>query len=362
MTAVWAQAGVWLALALLASVISVWLRLATALSEIAVGMVAQLLIGAALGASALSRDASWVTFLSGTGAIVLTFLAGAELDPASFRSNWRQAAGIGLVSFAAPFLGCAALAIWVLGWSPRAGWLAGISMSTTSVAVVYAVMLEFGLNKTSYGKTVLAACFVTDLATVLALGLMFSPFTWRTGVFAAVAALVVVVLPRVVRAVFARFGGRPSEIEAKFLLAVLFGLAALATWAGSESVLPAYLVGMVLAGVVGRDHELVRRLRTLTFRASDAVLLPAGRLARVSPGSRGGADRLPCSPRCEGLAQGRRGLPGDAGIPFPPPRGRIHHSADVHWPHLRNHRRPLRSEPSDRVHGAILHPRCGGGG
>ncbi|HEX3005424.1 cation:proton antiporter [Cellulomonas sp. SG140] len=284
MTAVWAQAGVWLALALLASVISVWLRLATALSEIAVGMVAQLLIGAALGASALSRDASWVTFLSGTGAIVLTFLAGAELDPASFRSNWRQAAGIGLVSFAAPFLGCAALAIWVLGWSPRAGWLAGISMSTTSVAVVYAVMLEFGLNKTSYGKTVLAACFVTDLATVLALGLMFSPFTWRTGVFAAVAALVVVVLPRVVRAVFARFGGRPSEIEAKFLLAVLFGLAALATWAGSESVLPAYLVGMVLAGVVGRDHELVRRLRTLTFglltpfyflRAGSLVSLPA---------------------------------------------------------------------------------------
>lgn len=284
MTEVWAQAGLWLTLALIAAAISVGLRLATALSEIVVGMVAQLIIGAALGANVLSRDASWVTFLSGTGAIVLTFLAGAELDPSSFRHSWRQAAGIGLVSFLAPFLGCAALAIGVLHWSPQAGWLAGISMSTTSVAVVYAVMLEFGLNKTDYGKTVLAACFVTDLATVLALGLIFSPFTWRTGVFAVVSLAVLLALPRVVRAVFARFGGRPSEIEAKFLLAALFGLAALATWAGSESVLPAYLVGMVLAGVVGRDHELVKRLRTLTFglltpfyflRAGSLVSLPA---------------------------------------------------------------------------------------
>jgi predicted Kef-type K+ transport protein len=72
-----------------------------------------------------------------------------------------------------------ALLRWGLGWSVEASWLAGIAMSTTSVAVVYAVMLEFGLNTTNCGKTVLAACFITDLATVVALGLIFAPFTWR---------------------------------------------------------------------------------------------------------------------------------------------------------------------------------------
>jgi Kef-type K+ transport system membrane component KefB len=65
---------------------------------------------------------------------------------------------------------------------------------------------------------------------------------------------------------------------------LLFGLGALAAWADSEAVLPAYLTGMVLAGTVGKDHALVRRLRTLTFglltpfyfiRAGSLVSLPA---------------------------------------------------------------------------------------
>jgi Kef-type K+ transport system membrane component KefB len=282
-TVVWVQAAIWLVLALAASVLSVWLRLATALSEIIVGMVAQMVIGIFISTTALGQGSGWITFLSSTGAVMLTFLAGAEIDPSTFRENWREAATVGLVSFALPFLGCAALAFYVLHWSIGASWLAGIAMSTTSVAVVYAVMLEFGLNRTSYGKIVLAACFITDLATVVALGLMFSPFTVRTMIFLGVSAVALPFLPRVARAIFGRLGGRPSEIEAKFLLAILFALAALATWAGSESVLPAYLVGMVLAGVVGRDHALIRRLRTLTFGLlTPFYFLRAGSLVSVS--------------------------------------------------------------------------------
>ncbi|MHB8354335.1 MAG: cation:proton antiporter [Burkholderiales bacterium] len=284
MTEIWAQAALWLGLALVASLLSIWFRMATALSEIVVGTIAQLIIGAALGGALLTGDASWIKFLSGAGAILLTFLAGAELDPVVFRKQWKQATAIGLVSFVGPFLGCAALARWGLGWSIEASWLAGIAMSTTSVAVVYAVMLEFGLNATNYGKTVLAACFVTDLATVVALGLIFAPFTLRTLVFLGAGVVVFFVLPWIVPRFFRRYGDRPSELEAKFLMACLFGMGALATWADSEAVLPAYLIGMVLAGTVGKDHVLVRRLRTLCFglltpfyfiRAGSLVSLPA---------------------------------------------------------------------------------------
>jgi glutathione-regulated potassium-efflux system ancillary protein KefC len=284
MTAIWAQAALWLGLALIATLAAMALRIATALSEIVVGTIAQLLIGATIGSALLAGDATWIRFLAGAGAILLTFLAGAELDPVVFRRQWKQAAAIGLVSFAGPFLGCAALARWVLGWDAPASWLAGVAMSTTSVAVVYAVMLEFGLNMTEYGKTVLAACFVTDLATVAALGIIFAPFTFRTLVFLGVGLVAFWALPWIVPRFFARYGGRPSELEAKFLMACLFGLGALASWAGSEAVLPAYLLGMVLAGTVGKDHVLVRRLRTLIFglltpfyfiRAGSLVLLPA---------------------------------------------------------------------------------------
>ena len=284
MTSVWALAALWLGLALIASLLSIWLRISTALSEIVVGTIAQLLIGAAVGATVLGTDESWVKFLSGVGAIVLTFLAGAELDPVVFRRKWKEATAVGLASFLLPFLGCAAGAYYILGWHAMPSWLGGVAMSTTSVAVVYAVMLEFGFNKTDYGKTVLAACFVTDLGTVLALGFIFAPFTFRTLIFAVAAVVVFAILPWLTPRFFRLYGNRPSELETKFLLLCLLGMGALAGWADSEAVLPAYVIGMVLAGTVGKDHVLIRRLRTLTFgfltpfyfiRAGSFVSIPA---------------------------------------------------------------------------------------
>jgi Kef-type K+ transport system membrane component KefB len=284
MTGIWALAALWLGLALIASLLSIWLKISTALSEIVVGTIAQLIIGAVIGAAVLGTDQTWIKFLSGLGAIVLTFLAGAELDPDVFKLKWKEAAAIGLASFLFPFLGCTAGAYFVLGWEPMPSWLAGVAMSTTSVAVVYAVMLEFGFNTTDYGKTVLAACFITDLGTVVALGLIFAPFTVKTLIFLGTGVVVFGLLPWVTPRFFRLYGNRPSELETKFLLLCLLGMGALATWADSEAVLPSYLIGMVLAGTVGKDHSLVRRLRTLTFglltpfyfiRAGSFVSIPA---------------------------------------------------------------------------------------
>lgn len=291
MTEVWALAALWLGLALIATLLSIWLRISTALSEIVVGTIAQLIIGAVLGATVLGTDQSWIKFLSGIGAIVLTFLAGAELDPEVFKRKWKEASSIGLAGFLLPFLGCAAGAYFVLGWGVMQSWLAGVAMSTTSVAVVYAVMLEFGFNKTDYGKVVLAACFVNDLGTVLALGFIFAPFTLKTLIFAAVAVVVFAILPWLTPRFFRLYGNRPSELETKFLLLCLLAMGALAGWADSEAVLPAYIIGMVLAGTVGKDHILIRRLRTLTFglltpfyfiRAGSFVSIPALMAAPVA--------------------------------------------------------------------------------
>src|SRR5947209_5565241 len=112
MTSVWALAALWLGLALIASLLSIWFRISTALSEIVVGTIAQLIIGAVIGSAVLGTDESWVKFLSGIGAIVLTFLAGAELDPQVFKLKWKEAAAVGLASFFFPFLCCAAAAYY----------------------------------------------------------------------------------------------------------------------------------------------------------------------------------------------------------------------------------------------------------
>jgi Kef-type K+ transport system membrane component KefB len=281
---VWALASLWVGLALIATLLAIWFKISTALSEIVVGTVAQLIIGAIVGPMGLAAKSEWITFLAGTGAIVLTFLAGAELDPVIFRTKWKEAMVVGLVGFFGPFLGCTAVARLILHWSIMSSWLAGVALSTTSVAVVYAVMLELGLNKTDFGKAILAACFVNDLGTVIALGLIFSPFTIRTVIFVVVSAVVFFILPFLTPRFFKLYGGRVSELEAKYLLFLLFGMGGLAVWSGSEAVLPAYIIGMVLAGTVGKDHILVRRLRTLTFglltpfyfiRAGSFVSVPA---------------------------------------------------------------------------------------
>jgi glutathione-regulated potassium-efflux system ancillary protein KefC len=261
MTAAFSVAALWMALALIAGLLSVWLRVSSALTEIIIGMVAPLLFGA----DVLGTNEGWIKFLSATGAILLTFLAGAELDPSIFKLKWKEAGAVGLASFLFPFLICAGAATVQLHWEPMPSWLAGIAMSTTSAAVIYAVTLEFGLNTTEYGKTILIACFVTDVATVITLGLMFTPFTIKTVISLGGAAVVLLVLAWLTPRFLKRFGGLLSELETKYLLLALLGLGALASWADSEAVLAGYTIGMVLAGSVGRDHALIRRLRTLTF-------------------------------------------------------------------------------------------------
>ena len=277
-------ATLWFGLALLATFLAAKLRVSMALMEILIGIAAAAVIGYFFGTSAMGADLPWLKFLASTGAVVLTFLAGAELEPAVMRRKWKEVSIIGAIGFLGPFLGCTAIARFVLGWSTQSSWLGGIALSTTSMAVVYAVMLETGFNRTDFGKGILGACFVNDLGTVIALGLMFAPFTWRTAVFVGACIAAFVLMPLVTPRLVNHYANRTAAFRTKWVLFILFGLGALSLWAGSEAVLPAYIAGMVLASTLGADHMFIRRLRTLTIgfltpiyvlRAGSFVSLPA---------------------------------------------------------------------------------------
>jgi Kef-type K+ transport system membrane component KefB len=254
---VWLVSALWISLALIASLISIWIAVSVALVEIVVGAAAGNIFGLPL--------TPWVNFLAGFGAILLTFLAGTEIDPKVMRRHFWSAAGIGVVSFLGPYLGCLAYARYALGWTWPEAQIAGISLSTTSVAVVYAVMVETGLNKATLGKTILAACFITDLGTVVALGVVFAHFDVWMAVFGAATAVALVLLPKFAPWFFTRVGHRVSEPQTKFVALVLFFLGGLGSVAGSEAVLPAYLVGMALAPAFIKDPELPHRMRIIAF-------------------------------------------------------------------------------------------------
>ncbi len=266
----------WIALALVASLVSIRLGISVALIEIVMGVI---------GGNVLSiHTTPWIDFLAAFGAVLLTFLAGAEIDPESLRRHLRPSLAIGVTSFAAPFAGAFAVAYFGLNWSLQASEIAGLALSTTSVAVVYAVMIESGLAAREIGKLILAACFVTDLGTVLFLGLLFANVNPLLVGFAATTAVAVVLVPRLTRLLVRRVPGRVSEPEIKFLFLVLFLLGGIAQVAGSEAVLPAYLIGLAVAGVFVADRALVHRMRATAFslltpfyflKAGSLVSLPA---------------------------------------------------------------------------------------
>jgi glutathione-regulated potassium-efflux system ancillary protein KefC len=277
-------AALWLALALLSTLLAAQLRLSIALVEICVG------VGMAAGAGwfnldeSLALNSEWVRFLASAGAVVLTFLAGTELDPDVIRIKLAEVSVVGFVGFLAPFLGCAAIAYYGLAWNRQASLLCGVALSTTSMAVVYAVMLETGFNKTEFGKGILGSCFINDLGTVIVLGLLFAPFTYKTVAFIVATIAVLAVLPALTDWLTRQYAYRTAAIRTKWVMLTLFALGALALRSGSEAVLPAYLAGMVLAGSAAQDTHWIRRLRTLTvgfltpfyfIRAGTLVSVPA---------------------------------------------------------------------------------------
>jgi Kef-type K+ transport system membrane component KefB len=242
---------------LLASTISVELGISVALIELALGVV----IGNAFDVAV----PAWLSFIGSFAGVVLVFLAGAEVDVPQFRREWRASLWIGGVSFVAPFLAAMAFAYWGLGWSADAAQIAGIALSTTSLAVVYAVLVETGLNQTTIGKRIMSATFVTDFGTAAALSVLFiQPNVWIIP-FATASVALVVGLPRLAPWFFGRYGDRVIEPEIKLVFAALLALMWLGDKAESHAVLPAFVLGLVLSGHYATHRLEQERLRVVAF-------------------------------------------------------------------------------------------------
>jgi len=181
------------------------------------------------------------------------------------RTKFKESVSIGFLSFLLPFIGAFLYAYYVLHWTLHASEIAGIALSTTSVAVVYAVMVETGLNENEIGKIILAACFITDLGTVVALGVLFANFNSWMFLFVVVTAVVLALVPRFTPFFLNLYGNRISQLEIKYIFLLLFFLGGLATMSNSEAVLPAYLLGLAVAGFFLQEKTLTARLRTIAF-------------------------------------------------------------------------------------------------
>jgi Kef-type K+ transport system membrane component KefB len=245
------------AIVLAASMVSVELALSVAVVEIVLGVVA--------GNSFNLTQPQWLAFLASLGSMVLTFHAGAEIDTSAMRRSLVPSMSIGLASFCAPFVGALVAGRYLAGWSWRAAEIGGVALSTTSLAVVFAVIVEMGLSETAIGQLLLSSTFVTDLATVAALTLLFIKATWWLIPFVGVSVLLIALMPRIDRAFFTRYGNRVIEPEIKWVLAAVLILMWLGERAGSQAALPVFVLGLALSKTFAAHREVASRFRTLAF-------------------------------------------------------------------------------------------------
>src|SRR5438067_635572 len=245
------------AVVLVASVVSVEAGVTVALVELTLGVV--------VGNVFHLRSQDWLDFVASFASIVLTFLAGMEVEPSYMRRRLRPSLAIGVASFAGPFVVASAVADFALGWSGRASLIAGTALSTTSLAVVYAVLVERGLTDTGIGKLLMSATFVTDLCTALALSAIFiKPNVWFP-VFLAVSLVLILLLPRLAPWFFRRYGDRVIEPEIKLVFAALLVLMVLANASNGHAVLPAFVLGLVMSRHYAEHREEQKRLRVVAF-------------------------------------------------------------------------------------------------
>ena len=244
-------------LVLLASLLSIRFALAVAIVEIALGVIGGNLLH--------MHTTTWIDFLAGLGSVLLTFLAGAEVDTGLLREKLKESVLIGGLSFLLPFIAAFSYLFFVAGWGLKAAEIGGAALSTTSLAVVYAVLVETGLTSTVTGKILMAACFITDLGTVLALSVLFAKVNWWTLGFYLIGALVIVIATRGFRWFVSRFGGRVIEPDIKLIFAVLFGIMLLAQLGNSQAVLPVFILGLALSRSFADHKDLQRKLRVIAF-------------------------------------------------------------------------------------------------
>jgi len=241
----------------IASLISVKFAISVAIIEIAMGAI--------IGNIFQIQPPDWMIFLATFGSILLTFLAGAEVDPKIMKEKFKESMLIGIFSFAVPFVATLLYCHYIAKWDWKAAEIAGCALSTTSLAVIYAVLVETGLTKTKLGKIIMASCFITDIGTAAALSILFSDYSWKSLIFIAVSVVIILIAPKFFPKIFKRYEERVIEPDIKFIFVILFIFIFIANIGAGHAVLPVFVLGLVLSRSFRQNIGLQRKLRTIAF-------------------------------------------------------------------------------------------------
>jgi len=257
---------------LLSSLISLRLGLAVAIIE--------LVIGAIFGNLGFLHATDWMTLIAAFGGILLTFMAGTEIDTHVMREKYKESFLIGFFSFLAPFIGASLFTYFIAGWNLQAALIAGIALSTTSLAVVYSVLLETDLPDANLAKILLAATFVTDITTVLVLTIIFLKPDLYTLFFMIISIVVIILAAKYSKHIFGhdKLKNKVIEPEIKYVFLLLVIFMYFAALGNGEAVLPAFILGLLMSKQLAKVKDLMVRMRTVAYAVITPIFFIVGGL------------------------------------------------------------------------------------
>lgn len=225
------------------------------------GVVLEILAGIVVGPSVLGwvKIDAPIAVLALVGLAFLLFLAGLEIDLMRLRGDLLRLPLLGFVVTMAVGL-AAGLAFDAAGWVSNPLFVA-IALAATSLGLVVPVLKDAGAADRPLGQLTIAGATIADFGAVILLSLFFSESEGgaaskaiAAGIFLAVIAAVAVALARAERsaridAALVRLQDTTAEIRVRIAVALLIGFVALAANAGLETILGAFVAGVLLAAI-----------------------------------------------------------------------------------------------------------------
>jgi glutathione-regulated potassium-efflux system ancillary protein KefC len=255
----------------IAGIIAIRAKISSSIIEVVMGVI--------LANVLLVKIESWLEFLATFGGLTLTFLAGAEVESALLKRKAKASGIIGTLAFVAPLIAEIAFLTLITDWSWQTKFAMSLALTTTSVAVVYAVLTEYEIMRTDLGRTIVAVTFVNDILVIIGISFIQPSFNIITAIFLLTLPVLVFVIPKLVNNLILKFGKKAIEIEVRFIFAALFIVSFFADEAKMHAVFGAFVLGLIFANSLQKHQEIMGKMRTITFTVlSPAFFIKAGML------------------------------------------------------------------------------------
>ena len=258
-------------LVFLSSLISLKFGISVAVVEIILGVMAS-----AFGLKA----EGWMIYIAGFGGILATFLAGTEVDTKLMQEKFKESFFIGSLSFLCPFLVAFLYTFYIAHWKLQAALIAGVTLSTTSLAVVYSVLIETNLARTTIGKLLMAATFITNIESALALSILFMKPDLYTVIFLCGSIVVIVLAAKFSHMVFdnPKLKNKVIEPEIKYVFLLLLLFSFFAKLGNGHAILPAFLLGLLMSKHFTKSLTIRSRFRTVAYAFITPIFFIVGGL------------------------------------------------------------------------------------